>query len=81
MSDRVDGTTIAAPFYVNGGKQVAYQLSGIWNPTDYVRFMAQYSHINVTGGPRNALGEPLTDPVNKREFDSDVLAMRAQVDF
>lgn len=81
LSDRVDGTTIAAPFYVNGGKQVAYQLSGIWNPTDYVRFMAQYSHINVKGGPRNALGDDLSQPVNKREFDSDVLSMRAQVDF
>jgi len=81
LSDRVDGTTLAAPFYVNGGKQVAYQLSGIWNPTDYIRLMAQYSHINVTGGPRNALADDLSDAVNKREFDSDVLSMRAQVDF
>jgi len=43
--------------------------------------MAQYSHINVTGGPRNALADDLSDAVNKREFDSDVLSMRAQVDF
>jgi phosphate-selective porin OprO/OprP len=83
LSDRVDGSSalLTAPFYVNGGKQVAYQLSGIWNPTDYVRFMAQYSHINVTGGPRNSLADDLSDAANKREFDSDVLAMRAQVDF
>ena len=83
LSDRVDGSSasLAAPFYVNGGKQVAYQLSGIWNPTDYLRFMAQYSHINVTGGARNSLSDDLSDPANKRELDSDVLAMRAQVDF
>lgn len=83
LNDDVDGASasLAAPFYVNGGKQVAYQLSGIWNPTDYVRFMAQYSHLNVTGGPRNALSDDLTDPVNKRKFDSDVFTMRAQIDF
>ena len=33
----------ATPYYVNGGKQAAYQLSVIWNPTDYLRFMAQYA--------------------------------------
>jgi len=83
LTDRVDGSSpsLGAPFYVNGGKQIAYQVSGIWNPTDYLRFMAQYSHIDVTGGPRNALGEDLTEPVNKRKFNSDVLTMRAQVDF
>lgn len=83
LSDDVDGSSVslAAPFYVNGGKQVAYQLSGIWNPTDYVRFMAQYSHINVTGGPRNSLSDDLTDAVNKRKIDSDVFSMRAQIDF
>ena len=70
-----------APFYVNGGKQTAFQVSGIWNPTDYVRFMAQYSHINVTGGPRNGLSDDLSDPINEREFDSDVFTMRAQIDF
>jgi len=83
LSDDVDGSSasLSAPFYVNGGKQIAYQVSGIWNPTDYLRFMAQYSHLNVTGGPRNALSEDVLDPANKREFDSDVFTMRAQVDF
>lgn len=74
----------AKPYYVNGGKQAAYQLSFIWNPTDYLRFMAQYAHVNVTGGPRGV--EPLFDAtdttaLNKRKFDSDVAAVRAQVDF
>jgi phosphate-selective porin OprO/OprP len=87
LRDRVDdsSSSLAAPFYVNGGKQVAYQGSLIWNPTDYLRFMAQYSHINVTGGQR-AAGLPgtvvdLTDPANKRKFSVDVAGVRAQVDF
>ena len=98
LSDRVDGgtTSFAAPFYVNGGKQIAYQASIIWNPMDYVRFMAQYSHVNVTGGPRPTyslaasptaaqLGmfpfDPTPKAINDREFDSDVFQMRAQIDF
>ena len=83
LSDDVasGSASLLAPFYVNGGKQTALQLSGIWNPTDYVRFMAQYSHINVTGGPRNGLSDDLSDAINKREFDSDVFTMRAQLDF
>jgi phosphate-selective porin OprO/OprP len=83
LSDDVSGSSasLLAPFYVNGGKQTALQVSGIWNPTDYVRFMAQYSHINVTGGPRNVLSDDLSDPINEREFDSDVFTMRAQIDF
>ena len=83
LSDDVDGSSssLSAPFYVNGGKQIAYQASIIWNPTDYTRLMAQYSHINVTGGPRNSLGDDLSDPANEREFDSDIFAMRAQLDF
>ncbi|MEO8175023.1 MAG: porin [Sphingomicrobium sp.] len=98
LSDRVDGSSsaVTAPFYVNGGKQIAYQASLIWNPTDYVRFMAQYAHVNVTGGPRPTLSTAVdptqaqlgmfpfgstTEPINKRDFDSDVFAMRAQIDF
>ena len=98
LSNRVDDSSasVSAPFYVNGGKQVAYQASVIWNPTDYVRFMAQYAHLNVTGGPRPTLSTALvptqaqlgmfpfgstTELINEREFDSDVFAMRAQIDF
>ncbi|MFL6737579.1 MAG: OprO/OprP family phosphate-selective porin, partial [Sphingomicrobium sp.] len=83
LTDDVDGSSasLAAPFYVNGGKQLGYQVSLIWNPMDYVRFMAQYGHINVTGGPRNALGDDLGDPINKRKFDVDTAAVRAQLEF
>ena len=86
LRDRVDSSSasVAAPFYVNGGRQAAYQASLIWNPTDYLRFMAQYGHINVTGGPRAV--SPLFDvldptPINKRKYSVDTASVRAQVDF
>ena len=86
LRDRVDDSSgeLAPPSYVNGGKQIAYQASLIWNPTDYLRLVAQYGHINVTGGPR--VVAPLFDPndltpVNKRKFDVDTATVRAQVDF
>jgi phosphate-selective porin OprO/OprP len=95
LRDRVDSSSssVAAPFYVNGGKQIAYQASLIWNPTDYVRLMAQYGHIDVTGGPRASvatIGPPPTPgifpigtdtPANKRNYGVDTFAVRAQVDF
>jgi phosphate-selective porin OprO/OprP len=86
LSDRVDdapttGLAFSAPYYVNGGKQLGLQASVIWNPIDWVRFMAQYGHLDVTGGPR-ALG--LVDPgkpENKRSFGVDTIAARAQIEF
>ena len=95
LRDRVDdsSSSVSAPFYVNGGKQVGYEASLIWNPMDYIRFMAQYGHIDVTGGPRGSvatLGPPplpgifpvgTTTPANQRKYGVDLFAVRAQVDF
>ena len=86
LRERVDNSSpsLATPFYINGGRQIGYQLSLIWNPTDYIRFMAQYGHLNITGGPRavSPLFDPLdTTPLNKRKFEVDTASMRAQVDF
>ena len=92
LSDRVDGssTSVASPFFVNGGKQLGYQLSAIWSPTDYLRFMAQYSRINVTGGPRGSVATTTSPgifpigtltPANRRKFGADTWGARAQVDF
>jgi phosphate-selective porin OprO/OprP len=90
LRDRVASGSVAAPFYVNGGKQVGYQGSLIWNPTDYVRLMAQYSHIDVTGGPRASVATlavpgifPIgtTTPANRRKYNSETWGVRAQVDF
>ncbi len=95
LTDRVDESTTAlgSPFFVNGGKQLGLLGSLIWNPTDYVRFMAQYSRVNVTGGPRasvSLVGPPpvvgmfpvgTTTPADKRKYDVDVFAVRGQIDF
>jgi hypothetical protein len=58
--------------------------------------MAQYSHLNVKGGPRVSVDSVLnptssgqlgifpfgtTKPIDEREFGSDVFQMRAQLDF
>ena len=60
--DLTDGTIL-------GGKQDSYGLSLIWMPTAYVRFLADYVHLDyeVSGSPS--------------EFDADTVAMRAQIDF
>jgi len=95
LGDRVDddSSLLTAPFYVNGGKQLGYLASLIWNPVDYVRFMAQYSHIDVTGGPPASVSVPgppavvgmfpvgTTTPADRRKFDVDALTLRAQIDF
>ncbi|HMI41037.1 MAG TPA: porin [Sphingomicrobium sp.] len=76
--------TVANPNYVNGGKQIGYQASVIWNPMDYLRFMAQYGHVDVTGGPHaiSPLFSPAdTTPINKRDYNVDTAAVRAQLEF
>ncbi|MET1110512.1 MAG: porin [Allosphingosinicella sp.] len=82
LRDRVfDGASIA-PTYVNGGRQLGYELSLIWSPIDYVRFQAQYARGRYEGGPRAATVVPgSSEPINLRSFGVDTLALRAQVDF
>jgi phosphate-selective porin OprO/OprP len=82
LRDRVfDGASIA-PTYLNGGRQLGYELSLIWNPTDYLRFQAQYARGSYEGGPRAATIVPgSTEPINLRGFGVDTMALRAQVDF
>ena len=83
LGDRVDNGSnlLTAPFYLNGGKQLGLQTSLIWTPIDWVRFMAQYGRVQVTGGPR-ALGlVDLDKPADKRKFSVDTAAIRAQVEF
>lgn len=81
--DMVDLTDRVAPgVLVNGGRQTGYSLSAIWNPIDYVRFLAQYSHIEVEGGPSAALVVPgSTLPAAERGFDTDIMVLRAQLEF
>jgi phosphate-selective porin OprO/OprP len=83
LGDRVgSGATLAPPNYINGGRQLGYELSLIWNPTDYLRFQAQYARGSYQGGPRAATAVPgSAEPVDLRDFGVDTLALRAQVDF
>ena len=76
----------AAPFLVNGGKQDAYQVALAWQPIDYVRFIAQYTHDVISGGPnQRAVGAfpaaTLNSVVNAEDFNVNSFAMRAQIDF
>jgi phosphate-selective porin OprO/OprP len=83
LGDRVgSGPAPTAPDFINGGRQLGYELSLIWNPTDYLRFQAQYARVSLEGGPRAATVVPgSTAPVDRRGFDVDTVALRAQVDF
>jgi phosphate-selective porin OprO/OprP len=82
LGSRVGGGGLVAPDYVNGGRQLGYELSLIWNPTDYLRFQAQYARAGVEGGPRAAAVVPgSTEPVSLRDFGVDTFGLRAQVEF
>jgi phosphate-selective porin OprO and OprP len=58
---------------ITGGKQSTYALSVLWVPIDYVRFIANYGHIEL----RNAAIAAGTN----RNYSSDVFGLRAQIDF
>lgn len=82
LRDRVFEGVSVAPTYVNGGRQLGYELSLNWNPTDYVRLQAQYAHGAYTGGPRALTAAPASgDPANRRGFGVDAYGLRAQVEF
>jgi phosphate-selective porin OprO/OprP len=82
LADRVSGTGLAAPDFVNGGRQLGLEASLIWNPTDYLRFIAQYARADLEGGPRAATVVPgSTEPLDERGFNVDTFGLRAQVDF
>lgn len=74
-------TSFVAPNLVNGGTQTGYLLSLVWQPIDYVRFMAQYTRADVEGGPRAATIVPGPAPVPNRDYDLDVWGLRAQFEF
>jgi phosphate-selective porin OprO/OprP len=82
LGDRLAPGLLGAPFYVNGGRQLGYELSLIWNPIDYIRFQAQYGHAGYEGGPRAVTVAPSSMlPADQRQFGVDSVAMRAQVEF
>lgn len=58
---------------IDGGRQIGYQLSAIWTPIDYVRFLLQYTRADVEGGPY------ALDAGDAYSVDS--VALRTQVEF
>lgn len=76
------GVATASSSLSRGGSQTGYLLGLTWIPTDYVRFLLNYIHTEVEGGPKAASVKPTsTDPVNKRSYSTDAVALRAQFDF
>jgi phosphate-selective porin OprO and OprP len=65
-----------------GGEQTGYLASLIWIPEDYIRFLLQFAHTEVRGGPLAATVEATsTKPLDRRSFGVNSAALRAQVDF
>jgi phosphate-selective porin OprO and OprP len=65
-----------------GGTQASYLVGFNWQPIDYIRFMLNYAHVDVEGGPIALSAKPLsTLPVDQRGYAVDVFAMRMQLEF
>lgn len=76
------GVATGVPNYARGGKQTGYLLGVTWIPTDYIRFLANYIHTEVQGGPLAAAAEPgSTLTADLRRYSTDSFALRAQFDF
>ena len=76
------GTFVASNNLARGGVQTGYLASLIWIPEDYMRFLLQFAHAEVQGGPFAATVEPTsTKPLDERSFGVNSVALRAQVDF
>lgn len=80
-----NGTTSLASSGVRlarGGKQTGYLAGLTWIPTDYVRFLINYIHTEVEGGPLASTIIPTsTKAVDQRKYNTDSVAVRAQIDF
>jgi phosphate-selective porin OprO and OprP len=80
-----NGTSTLASFAsrsTRGGTQMGYLLGVTWIPTDYVRFLFNYIHSEVEGGPFAGIANPTsTVSIDRRKYSTDSLAVRAQFDF
>ena len=75
LRDRLaDG--VAPANIVDGGTQTGYLLGLVWQPIDYIRFIAQYARSEVDGGPKAAAVAP-----DDGEYSADVFGLRAQFDY
>jgi len=70
--------------YINGGSSKGYEASLIWLPIDYVKFMLQYAHSDISGGPsaRAFSGFKTPAPAGFRhKYGVDAMTFRTQLDF
>lgn len=83
LKDRVGGAGAGiVNGQLNGGEAWLYSANVIWTPIDYVRFLLQYSHQSVEGGPRAAAIVPgSTRPLTDRKYGVDFIGLRSQFDF
>ena len=72
----------AASRLARGGTQTGYLLGLTWIPQDNLRFLVNYIHTVVEGGPLAATAVPTSaNPVDQRSYSTDALAVRASFDF
>ncbi len=65
-----------------GGMQTGYLLGLTWIPQDNLRFLLNYIHTEVEGGPFAATARPTSaDPFDQRSYSTDAVAVRASFDF
>jgi phosphate-selective porin OprO/OprP len=78
------GVATASTGPTRGGKQTGLLANLIWIPEDYMRFLFQYSHAWITGGPLvdEVEGVPSsTLGLDEEKYGVDVFMTRAQIDF
>jgi len=87
LNDRVaPGTVLTGNgiTYVNGGSTMGYEASLIWLPIDYVKFMLQFAHSDISGGPSARAFSGFTTPAPsgfRHKYGVDAMTFRTQLDF
>ena len=87
LNDRVaPGTVLTGNgiTYINGGVSKGYEASLIWLPIDYVKFMLQYAHSDISGGPSARAFSGFTTPAPagfRHKYGVDAVTFRTQLDF
>ena len=70
--------------YTRGGKQLGLQAGLTWIPEDYLRFLVNYSHAEIEGGPfaDEVSGLATSNPdIKDVDYGVDIVQARAQIDF
>ncbi len=82
LTDQVGNTALNSAGLVNGGREIGYLGALNYWPIDYVRFTAEYAHAEIKGGPLAAQVVPVSTAIPAgRSYNTDVFALRAQIDF